>query len=211
MSKTVIRNERRIQILEALHRCLLKKPFYQTTIKDIAIQAGINHGLLHYYFENKQDILLKYIDFTFENYYEEFLKRFTSRDGTAAPSPEKIDEQFHWMMHEVAFNREYARIFTEIWALSFHNEAIRQKLHELYSKWKDRIVGLMETSRENRQAASRISLTMIAITEGLSLFSALFSKNDLCTDIHFSDLIKNLEHPGEKPCGSEAIFHVAKR
>ncbi len=195
MSKTVIRNERRIQILKALHQCLLEKPFYQTTIKDIAREAGINHGLLHYYFENKEDILLKYIDHTFDNYYGEFLDLFAHRTGNEVPASQKMEEQFHWMMDEVAYNHEYARIFTEIWALAIHNSAIRQKLHELYGKWKSRIMDLIDGGANDFQTASQISLTMIAFTEGLSLFSALFSKNDLCRNIHFGSLMRGLQQP----------------
>ena len=193
MPKEIVRQERRIQILEALHHCLLEKPFHQTTIKEIARKAGVNHGLLHYYFENKQDLLLKYIDHTFDNYYREFLERFARCPADGAFSACRTEERFQWVLGEVAFNRESARIFTEIWAMAMHNEAIRQKLHELYARWQRRIVDLMDDAGEGDEKASRISLSLIALTEGLSLFSALFSRDDLCRTISFVGLMKCME------------------
>ena len=195
MPKDIVRHERRIQILEALHHCLLEKPFHQTTIKEIARKAGVNHGLLHYYFENKQDLLLKYIDHTFNNYYSEFLERFARRPDDEVSAACGMEERFQWVLGEVAFNRESARIFTEIWAMAMHDEAIRQKLHELYTKWQGRIMDMMDEIGDETDKASRISLTLIALTEGLSLFSALFSRDDLCHDISFMGLMSCMEQP----------------
>jgi len=195
MARTVNRRERRIQILEALHRCLLEKSFHQTSIKDIAHRAGVNHGLLHYYFENKKDILLTYIDYTFENYYGEFQKRFAHRFKQGASPAADTEERFQWVLNEVAFNGEYARIFTEIWALAIHDDTIRQKLHDLYNRWKNSIMDLVKPSGRDGGNSSRIGLTMIALTEGLSLFSALFTREELCDDIRFSALLNVLEKP----------------
>jgi len=48
-----------IQPVFQLHKAQ-DKPFDQTFIKDIAQAAGVNHGLLHYYFKSKEDILIHY-------------------------------------------------------------------------------------------------------------------------------------------------------
>ena len=82
MTKKIVREERRSQILEALHRCLLKKPIHQTSIKDIAGQAGMNPGMLHYYFNSKEDILLHYIDYVMDVYSKSSTEMITSVDIT---------------------------------------------------------------------------------------------------------------------------------
>jgi AcrR family transcriptional regulator len=77
MGRKPVRDERRKQILEAVHECLLEKPFHKTSIKDIARKAGLNHGALHYYFKGKEEILLEYIDYSkkkFDSLYSEYLK-----------------------------------------------------------------------------------------------------------------------------------------
>ena len=73
--------EKRTRILEALHACLLEKPFDRTSIKDIARAAGVNHGLLHYYFRSKEDILLHYIDHVIARYKAMFEKWQAEKQG----------------------------------------------------------------------------------------------------------------------------------
>ena len=74
MGRKIMKEERREQILEALYRCLLKKPFKETSIKDIAREAGVNHGVLHYYFSDKEEILLKFLDHLIERYKSDYLR-----------------------------------------------------------------------------------------------------------------------------------------
>ena len=44
-------------ILEAARRCLAERGYASTTISEVAREAGVSRGLLHYYFENKEDML----------------------------------------------------------------------------------------------------------------------------------------------------------
>lgn len=193
MSPRKGRSERRVQILEALHRCLLEKPFHQTSIKEIAREAGVNHGLLHYYFESKEDVLLHYIEYTFDKYFALFEARFASRFGESAVSIDTFEARYRWMLHEIAFNNESARIFTEIWALALYNPTLMKILRKHYESWKSRIFALVKNFVADDAAAGRLSLTLIAISEGMSLFSIFFDPRDLCTDIDFKGLLSSLE------------------
>ncbi len=49
---------RRNQILDAAAKVFAEKGFHPTTIKDIATEAGIAHGSIYTYFENKNALLL---------------------------------------------------------------------------------------------------------------------------------------------------------
>ncbi|MGD0277963.1 MAG: TetR/AcrR family transcriptional regulator [Smithella sp.] len=68
MPRVSVKEKRRLQIIEALNDCLITTSFSKTSIKDIARKANVNHGVLHYYFKNKEDILLNYIDFIIDKY-----------------------------------------------------------------------------------------------------------------------------------------------
>ena len=52
------REETRNRIAEAAFRSLVESGYNDTTIKDIAGEAGIAVGLAHYYFDNKDDLLV---------------------------------------------------------------------------------------------------------------------------------------------------------
>jgi len=198
MPPTVIRNERRLQILQALHQCLLEKPFYQTSIKDIARKAKVNHGLLHYYFENKEDILIQYIEYTFDHYFKLFETRFAARFKDVEIDITAFEKQYRWMMNEIAFNKESAIIFTEIWALSLYNPKIMDKLRNHYQHWQERIFSLAGNFVKDDVTARRMSLTLIAFSEGMSLFSIFFNGKDLCTDMDFKGLLESLAGGSKK-------------
>ncbi len=53
---------RRTQILDAAAIVFAEKGFHSTTIKDIAVKAGIAHGTVYIYFENKSSLLLAIFD-----------------------------------------------------------------------------------------------------------------------------------------------------
>jgi len=192
MSKKVVRDERKLQIMEALHQCMLEKPFYRTSIKEIARKADVNHGLLHYYFKNKEDILIQYIGYTFDQYFTMFEKRFTTRFKESETDIKTFEKQYRWMLNEVSFNEEYARIFTEIWALAIYNHKIMEKLQKHYQNWHNRIFSLVKNFIGDDMTARRMSLTLIAFSEGMSLFSILFKRENLCTDMDFRGLLNSL-------------------
>ncbi|MDT8273667.1 MAG: TetR family transcriptional regulator, partial [Desulfomonilia bacterium] len=49
---------RRSQLVKAAYRVVSRKGYYNFTIKDIAKESGLSSGLVHYYFKDKQDLLL---------------------------------------------------------------------------------------------------------------------------------------------------------
>lgn len=50
--------QRAQQIVDAAARVMARKGYGGTTMKDIAAEAGIAPGLIHYYFDSKEDLLL---------------------------------------------------------------------------------------------------------------------------------------------------------
>jgi AcrR family transcriptional regulator len=50
------------RIIEAAYRTLVKRGYHDTSMKDIAAEAGVAPGLAHYYFESKEDLLVAAID-----------------------------------------------------------------------------------------------------------------------------------------------------
>ncbi len=53
---------RREQLLEAAARCFAARPFDEVSMKDIAAEAHVAKGLLHYYFQSKRGCYLAVIE-----------------------------------------------------------------------------------------------------------------------------------------------------
>ncbi|TME48464.1 MAG: helix-turn-helix transcriptional regulator, partial [Chloroflexi bacterium] len=50
------------RIVDAAYRTLVKHGYHETSMKDIAAEAGLAPGLAHYYFETKEDLLVAAIE-----------------------------------------------------------------------------------------------------------------------------------------------------
>ena len=50
------------RIVDAAYRTLARRGYHETSIKDIAAEAGVARGLAHYYFQTKEDLLVAAIE-----------------------------------------------------------------------------------------------------------------------------------------------------
>ncbi|MEN8246811.1 MAG: TetR/AcrR family transcriptional regulator [Thermodesulfobacteriota bacterium] len=193
MGRIPVRDKRRKQIIEAVHQCLLEKPFHKTSIKDIAQKAGLNHGALHYYFKSKEEILLEYIEYSqkkFDNIYNEYLKNDFIEPSTDL---ERLHEIWRWMLNEMAFHKEYAKIYVEIWAHAQYNPNVMKKIKDMYRVWADQLTAEVNNVAKSNSEARKISLTVLSLLEGMSLMSSLFGKKDLKYDFDFNGFLKLLD------------------
>ncbi len=62
MRRSALADDTRDRIIEGAYRALVRQGYHETTIKDIAQEAGVAAGLVHYYFGSKEDLLVDAID-----------------------------------------------------------------------------------------------------------------------------------------------------
>jgi AcrR family transcriptional regulator len=180
MSRKIIKDQRRQEILEALHRRLLIKPFDQTSIKEIAAEAGINHGMLHYYFKNKEDILSNYIDHVIATYKNLFTTWMKTRGCKTNGRPEDFFLlSFEFVTEKITMNRELSRIFIEIWEIANYNENIRGKLKETYLTWIGTASKFLSEEGVEEKKALTMGKVLVAFSEGLSMLSVFLDQDEL--------------------------------
>lgn len=169
--------------MEALHGCLLKKPFDRTSIKEIAAAAGMNHGMLHYYFKNKEDILLNYIEYVIEQYQSLFNDWMRSKGSTMKTPEAFLRASFDFMSDKITLNRDLSKIFVEIWEIAIYNEKVREKLRKAYAEWIGTVDRIILEASPNDAASFRLSVGIIAFLEGISLFSVILEKETVEAEV----------------------------
>ncbi|MGO9146174.1 MAG: TetR/AcrR family transcriptional regulator [Desulfomonilia bacterium] len=174
MARKRIQEERKQQILKALDACLQEKSFEKTSIKDIARVAGVNHGVLHYYFSSKEDILLNYIDYVIDDYQTQIREWLNEKDLSRYGKKEFIDELFGFVNNRITLNKGLSTIFVEIWEIALYHEAVRAKLRKAYMRWIDELVLNLSGFIEDKQFVKNVSIAMVAFWEGMALFSTIF-------------------------------------
>jgi AcrR family transcriptional regulator len=167
--------DKKKQILEALNRCLQKKPFDKTSIKDIARTAGVNHGLLHYYFKNKEDILVQYIDHVIDHYRAMFNEWLSNKDLDRIDDKELIKEFFTFIHDRITLNKQLSKVFIEIWEIAIYHPAVKTKLKKAYQEWMDVLSGMLKRLNRDEGTSRRISFATVAFLEGMALFSVILN------------------------------------
>jgi len=174
MARKRIQEERKQQILKALDACLQEKSFEKTSIKDIARVAGVNHGVLHYYFSSKEDILLNYIDYVIDDYQTQVREWLNEKDLSRYGKKEFIDELFGFVNNRITLNKGLSTIFVEIWEIALYHDSVRAKLRKAYIRWIDELVLNLSRFIEDKQFVKNVSIAMVAFWEGMALFSTIF-------------------------------------
>jgi AcrR family transcriptional regulator len=108
-----IREEKRSLIMDTALEYFAVKGFHNTTINQIAIQAGISKGLMYNYFESKDELLAEIIDRSVSEMYRYF---DADRDGMLT------GEEFELFIRKMFFLLKEKRTF---WRLFF--QLIMQK------------------------------------------------------------------------------------
>lgn len=179
MSRKIIKDQRRLEILEALHRRLLIKPFDKTSIKEIATEAGMNHGMLHYYFKNKEDILSNYIEHVIETYKTMFNTWMKTNGKKTDGRGDLFSMSFEFMFEKITMNRELSRIFIEIWEIANYNPNVRKQLKEAYLVWIKTAAGFASGEGIQDKDALTMGKILVAFSEGLSMLSVVLDQDEL--------------------------------
>ena len=112
------------RIVDAAYRTLVKRGYHETSMKDIAAEAGVAPGLAHYYFDTKEDLLVAAIEHGCEP-----LMRVWDEAGLnlTGPIPEDADPMmFARLGFELAKEelRTYGGLTFDMFGVGLHNPKI---------------------------------------------------------------------------------------
>jgi len=132
-NKTDLLNLRRAQLTQAAYKVVAQKGYSDFTIRDIAEEAGLSTGLVHYYFKNKEDLLFKLLKEMNANLRNNLKNALAVLEEPRDKLLAFCDEAFHMGEKEKA----YFYVLINFWARINHDNKIRQaniKLIESYRK-----------------------------------------------------------------------------
>jgi AcrR family transcriptional regulator len=128
-AQTPARSAAEEALLDAAERLLVDVGYAGITTRRLAEEAGVNHGLVHYYFGSNENLLVR------------ALERFT--DGLIARQLElySADMSFveKWrtaMRYLVSEDVTYEKIWLELQALAWNNADLRARLARVNNEWR---------------------------------------------------------------------------
>ncbi len=116
--------------LDAAERLLVREGAAGISTRQLAQEAGQNHGLVHYYFGSVDELLLQ----TLERFTERLLERQRAMYGTDAPFAEKWRTAMGYIEEDLAAG--YPKIWAELEALALSRPELRERLHAVNDRWR---------------------------------------------------------------------------
>ena len=118
----------RKQVVDAAIKTFAKNGFADTSVSDIAASAKMSKGVVHYHFENKDDLIAHVL--------EECCSRISHRGHAAWEIPgtptEKIRRALREMWAARTDGSPETRVLTELMAQGIHDAKIRKPLSAMF-------------------------------------------------------------------------------
>lgn len=116
-------------ILQAARRCLCSIGYAQLNVRDIAREAGVNHALINYHFQGKQQLVLAVLDDANNELLERQKRMYAEPAGAGAKWQQACD------YYEQDLQSGFVRLMLELMAASFQDEALRREFVPRLLAW----------------------------------------------------------------------------
>jgi AcrR family transcriptional regulator len=117
--------------LDAAERLLIEVGYAGITTRRLASEAGLNQGLVHYYFGSLDEVLLQAL--------ERFTERLIERQRAMYQTDLRFIEKWRTAMEylESDLGAGYPKIWLELQALGWNRPEIRERVARVNAEWRE--------------------------------------------------------------------------
>ena len=116
-------------LLDAAERLLVEVGYAGITTRRLAEAAGVNHGLVHYYFGSIENVLVR----TLERFTGRLVARQRELYASDLPFAEKWQTAMRFLTGD---DVTYEKIWLELQALSWNRPELRERLEHVNDEWR---------------------------------------------------------------------------
>lgn len=167
--------DRRSQILEAARSVLGRQGYAQTSMKDIAQEAGVAAGLLHYYFDSKEEILLEVVEAVvgeISESHRDAVKGVGDPLEAVAVAMDRAAER--------CTEPGFCRLLLDAYSLALNSEAVRARLQPALdgmirstAETADAIMGELPFVDMGPITTSDVAMALVGAMDGVALQATL--------------------------------------
>jgi TetR/AcrR family transcriptional regulator len=129
VTKTEARSAAEETLLDAAERLLVEVGYSRITTRRLAEEAGVNHGLVHYYFGSIENVLVR----TLERFTERLTERQRELYAAEGPFIEKWRTAMRYLVSEDVM---YEKIWLELQALAWDRPELQEPLARVNAEWR---------------------------------------------------------------------------
>ena len=151
-------------LLDAAERLLVEVGHAGITTRRLAEEAGLNHGLVHYYFGSRENLLLRVL--------ERFTGRLIARQRAMYAAELPFVEKWRTAMRYLDADREYQKVWCELQALAWNRPDLREPVARVNDEWRAVLTEALAEPRERygiEMPLDALVSLVITFNEGLIL------------------------------------------
>lgn len=164
-------DNKRQRLVEAAYSMFSRKGFHNASIKEIANEAGITSGLVHYYFKSKEELLFAV--------QSDIQKRYQSQydDGTDS----KIDPKtvLQEIQSRADHDSDWYRWRYELFSLGLKGEPFKQEVAAILQDGRESLSGPLKSMLTEPEDAEPLARILLACFDGLALQNMMDEEADL--------------------------------
>lgn len=155
-------------LLDAAERLLVERGHAGITSRALANEAGVNHGLVHYYFGSMEEVLVQVL----ERFTDRLIERQRAMYGADVPFLEKWDKA--WAFQDEDLESGYSKIWLELQALAWNHPDLRERVVRVEAEWRAVLAepftkALEEYGVADRFPAEAIVPLVMTVAQGVAL------------------------------------------
>jgi AcrR family transcriptional regulator len=127
-------------LLDAAERLLVEVGHAGVTTRRLAEEAGLNHGLVHYYFGSIENLLVR----TLERFTDRLIERQRVLYAADVPFTEKWRTAMRYLVSE---DVTYEKVWLELQALAWSKPELRERLARVNAEWRAVLTEAFEEPR----------------------------------------------------------------
>jgi AcrR family transcriptional regulator len=148
-------------LLDAAERLLVDVGYAGITTRKLADEAGVNAGLVHYYFGSMEEVFLRVL--------ERFTDRLVERQASMYEGEGRFIDKWRTAMRYLFEDRAsgYQKILFELFAMSWNRPEIRARIMRIDERWEAVVTpavaaGMRELGMDTRRFPVRAMACLVA-------------------------------------------------
>jgi AcrR family transcriptional regulator len=117
-------------LLDAAERLLIASGYAGLTTRRVAAEAGVNHGLVHYYFGSMEELLLQVL----ERFTDRLIERQNAMYEADVAFLDKWRTAMRWLEEDVQAG--YPKVWWELQAMAWNHPEMRERLVRVDETWR---------------------------------------------------------------------------
>jgi AcrR family transcriptional regulator len=115
-------------LLDAAERLLVDVGHAGISTRRLAAEAGVNHGLVHYYYGSLENLFIQVL--------ERFTARMIERQRAMYSAERPFIEKWRTAMRYLSEDRDYQKVWWELQALSWNRPELQGRVASVNEEWR---------------------------------------------------------------------------